>query len=36
MDNDTLGKLLVFTSQALRTACDWMKVDAFEFLSALC
>lgn len=32
MDNDdTLAKLLVFTSQVLRTACDWMKLDALEF-----
>lgn len=36
MDNDTLDMLLVFTSQVLRTACDWMELDAFEFLSALC
>lgn len=36
MGNNTLDVLLVFTSQVLITASDWMKMDAFEFLSTLC
>lgn len=36
MGDNTLNVLLVFTSQVLKTPCDWMKMDAFAFLSTLC